>query len=169
MQQNNPWVDQERWEQQKQDVGIVEVHIRGKIVRITISMIQWPLSQATKGVKDRIEDMANKTEGRVVVHLEGIEIRRAMRSKARRGVSTRRGQGTRDMLEDQTETRERGIGRDIGVGVRVARGIGMEIVGEMTASAIGIVIGTVIGETEGIRLVNIIHTQSVQRACIHPL
>ena len=153
MQPNNPRVDQERWEPQKQDVGIAEVHIRGKIVRITISMIQWPLSRATKGVKDRIEGMANKTEGRVVVHLEGIEISRAMRSKARRGVSMRRGRGMRDMLGDQTETRERGIGSDIGVGVRVARGTELATVAGTTASAIGIVIKTVIGETEGIRLV----------------
>jgi len=157
--QNNPWVDQEQWEQQKQDVGTVEVHISVKTVLITISMIQWLLSQATRGDRGRgrIEDMVNKTEGRGAVLSEEIGISRAMRSKERRGVSMKRGHGMRGTPGDQRGRRKRGIERDIEVGVRVARGTGMGIVGEMIVSgtAIGIVIGigTVIREIEGIRLV----------------
>jgi len=152
-------VDQGQWERQKQDVGTAEVHIRGKIVLITISMIQWLLSQATREDRGRgrIEDMVNKTEGRGPVLLDGIGISRAMRSKERRGVSMKRGQGMRGTPGDQRDRRKRAIGKDIEVGVRVARGTGMGIVGEMIVSgtAIGIVIGigTVIGETEEIRLV----------------
>ena len=172
MQQNNPWVDQGQWERQKQDVGTAEVHIRGKIVLITISMIQWLSYQAIRGVRgrgrDRIGDMANKTEGREVVLLEGIGISRATRSKERRGVSTRRDQEMRGTLGDQRDRRKKGIGRDIEVGVRVARGIEMGIVGEMTASAIGIVIETVIGGTEGIRLVILyIRNQFSEHVSIH--
>jgi len=159
MQQNNPWVDQGQWERQKQDVGTVEVHISVKTVRITISTIQWLLSQATRVARGRgrIEDMVNRIEGRGAVLLDGIGISRATRSRERRGVSTRRDQEMRGTPGDQRGRRKRGIERDIEVGVRVARGIGMGIVGEMIVSgtAIGIVIGigTVIGEIEGIRLV----------------
>jgi hypothetical protein len=172
MQQNNPWVDQERWEPQKQDVGTAEVHIRGKTVRITISMIQWLSCPATRVLRGRgrIEGMVNKTEGREVVHLEGTGISRAMHSRAKRGVSMKRGQGMRGTLGDQRVRIKRGIERDIEVGVRVARGIGMEIVGEMivTASAIGTVIGTVIGEIEGIRLVILyIRNQFSEHVSIH--
>jgi hypothetical protein len=177
-QQNNPWVDPERWERQKQDAGIVEVHIRGKIVLITISTTRWLLYQATRADRDRgrTGDMVNKTEGKGAVLLEGIGIRRAMRSRARRGVSMKRGQGTRGTLEDQRDRRKRGIGRDIEVGVRVARGIGMEIVGEMTVNGIVSAIGTVIGETgivtirieEGIRLVILyIRDQFSEHVSIH--
>jgi hypothetical protein len=155
MQQNNPWVDPERWERQKQDVGTAEVHIRGKIVPTTISTTRWLSSQATRADRDkgRIGVMVNKTEGREVVLLGGRGISRAMHSRAKRGVSMKRGQGTRDTPGDQRDRKKRGIERDIEVGVRVARETGMRTVGEMTASAIGIVIGTVIGEIEGIRLV----------------
>jgi len=150
----------------------VEVHIRGKIVPITISMIQWLLSQATKGDRDkgRIEGMVSKTEGREVVPLEGIGISRATRSRGRRGVSMKRGHGMRGTLGDQRDRRKRGTGRDIEVGVRVARGTGMGTVGEMNASAIEIVIGigTVIGEIEGIRLVILyIRNQFSEHVSIH--
>jgi len=160
----------ERWEQQKQDVGTAEVHISGKIVRITTSTIQWLSSQVTKGNRDKgkIGVMVNKTEGRGAALSEGRGINRAMHSKERRGVSTRRDQEMRGTLGDQTDRRKRGIGRDIEVGVRVARGIEMGIVGEITASAIGIVIGTVIGETEGIRLVILyIRNQFSEHVSIH--
>jgi hypothetical protein len=160
----------ERWERQKQDAGTAEVHIRGKTVRITISTTRWLLYQATRADRGRgrIEGMVNKTEGRVVVHLEGIGINRAMHSRARRGVSMKRGQEMRDMLGDQRDRRKRGIGRDIEVGVRVAIGIGTGIVGEMNASAIRIVIGTVIGEIEGIRLVILyIRDQFSEHVSIH--
>lgn len=169
-QQNNPWVDLERWERQKQDVGIAEVHIRGKIVPITISTTRWLLYQATKGDrgKGKIEGMVNKIEGKGAVLLEATGIDRAMHSRGRRGVSMKRGQETRATLGDQMDRRKKGIGRDIEVGVRVARGIGMGIVGEMIASAIGIVIGTVIGEIEGIRLVILyIRDQFSEHVSIH--
>jgi hypothetical protein len=163
-------VDLERWERQKQDAGIAEVHIKGKTVRITISTIQWLLSQATRGDRDKgkIEGMVNKIEGKGAVLLEGIEISRVMDSKERRGDSMKRCQGMRGTLGDQRDRKKKGIGRDIGVGVRVARGIGMGIVGEMTASAIGIVIGTVIGGIEGIRLVILyIRNQFSEHVSIH--
>jgi hypothetical protein len=177
-QQNNPWVDLERWERQKQDVGIAEVHIRGKIVPITILTTRWLLYQATRADRDRgrTGDMVNKIEGREVVHLEGIGISRAMRSKERRGVSMKRGQGMRGTLGDRTDRRKREIGRDIEVEVLVARGIGTEIVGEMTVNGIVNAIGTVIEETgivtirieEGIRLVILyIRNQFSEHVSIH--
>jgi hypothetical protein len=165
-------VDLERWERQKQDVGTVEVHTRGKIVRTTISTTRWLLYQATRADRDRgrTEDMGNKTEGKGVVLLGERGISRAMHSRAKRGVSMKRGQEMRDMPGDQRDRRKRGIGRDIEVGVRVARGIGMGTVGEMivivsgTASATG----TVIGETEGIRLVILyIRNQFSEHVSIH--
>jgi hypothetical protein len=163
-------VDLGRWERQKQDAGTAEVHIREKTVPITISTIRWLSSQATRADRDRgrTGDMINKTEGKGAVLSEGTGISRVMDSKEKRGVSMKRGQGTRGTLEDQRDRRKRGIGRDIEVGVRVARETGMGTVGEMTASAIGIVIGTVIGETEGIRLVILyIRNQFSEHVSIH--
>lgn len=165
MQRNNQWVDQGRWERQKQDVGIVEVHIRGKIVRITILMIRWLLSQATRVGKVEIGDTVARI-GDMVKEVVGAE-RGITGKKGKRGGLMKReeaiGQGMRVTLGDQKEHRGREIGRDIGAEVRIVRGIGM-IVGEMivivTVIVTVTVVGTVslIGEIEGIRLVIFIHT-----------